>query len=214
MTSELQSRRATLYIIRHGHTAANAHRYAGWDDEPLDASGREQAKQFVAVFATRSLDAIYASPLSRARDTAFPLAVAKRLPVEVCDDLIEMNFGVLSRQPKSSSTVRIRKSHLRDPIPSGESLEDVRARAGRFLAQIRPRLMAGQSIALFSHFWTCRMLLGSLLGGPLETLFERLDYKPATGSVLQVDLESHPASDLHVMDRRLIEQALSIHGSE
>src|SRR4029079_11200293 len=61
----------TLLVTRHGETDWNAeHRWQGHADVPLNARGREQAKALAEELAPEGVDAIYASDLSRARDTA------------------------------------------------------------------------------------------------------------------------------------------------
>lgn len=204
MTAPSSSLRGTIYIIRHGRTAANAQRYAGWEDEPLDVTGRADAARIAAVLADRHIDSVCSSPLSRAYDTAALLARAKGLTIERRQELIEMNFGELQGMSKRAGATRIRHSHLHIPIPRGESLADVAMRAEHFLHDLQPRLRDGQAIALVSHFWTCRVLLGLLLGRQLENMFTGLDYKPTTGSVLEVPYFLCPQSRLQVGDRRLL----------
>ena len=72
-----------LYLVRHGRTAGNTVRYVGWGDEPLDDVGREQARALAAQLADEPIDVVYSSPLSRALDTARPLAEAHGAPLHL-----------------------------------------------------------------------------------------------------------------------------------
>jgi alpha-ribazole phosphatase len=177
---------ATVFLVRHGHTAANKTRYLGWEDEPLDAVGLEQAQDVAARLADETIDAVYASPLARARDTARPLAAARRLDPLTREALKEINYGEYQGLAKDGRPLNIRREHALTPLPGGESLRDVAVRIAAFFAELTPRIGAGARIAIVSHFWTSRILFGTLLGLPLEGMIDRLGYKPATGSILAV----------------------------
>ena len=85
---------ATLLLIRHGETDWNAeHRWQGHADVPLNARGREQAKALAEELAPEGVDAIYASDLSRARDTAEIVGARLGVPVVVDPDLREIDVG-------------------------------------------------------------------------------------------------------------------------
>ena len=65
----------TLLLVRHGQSAGNARRvFSGSADVPLTATGRAQAAALADRLAHEPIAAVYASPLSRARDTARPTA--------------------------------------------------------------------------------------------------------------------------------------------
>lgn len=65
----------TIYLIRHGDTAANANSSGpelerGWKSYPLDAAGRSEAKRIAAKLAKLGIKAIVSSDLPRAKQTA------------------------------------------------------------------------------------------------------------------------------------------------
>ncbi|MBX2998193.1 MAG: histidine phosphatase family protein [Caldilineaceae bacterium] len=78
----------TFYLIRHGEND----RIAG--DQSLNANGRRQAQITAAFLKDRRIDAVYASPLARARETA--QAIADALGSTVIEDARlreRANFG-------------------------------------------------------------------------------------------------------------------------
>jgi len=85
-----------IIAIRHGQTAWNAEtRMQGQLDTALDSLGRWQAQQLAQALAHEPIDAIVASDLSRAMQTAAPLADARALRVQRERGLRERCFGVL-----------------------------------------------------------------------------------------------------------------------
>ncbi|MBV8480005.1 MAG: histidine phosphatase family protein [Actinobacteria bacterium] len=86
----------TLLLVRHGETDWNAERrWQGHADVPLNARGREQADALAEQLAAETIDAIYSSDLSRARDTALAVASRLKLPVVVDHDLREVDVGAI-----------------------------------------------------------------------------------------------------------------------
>src|SRR3954452_24611267 len=84
----------TLLLVRHGETDWNAEgRLQGHTDRPLNEYGRRQAKELAARLAGGHVDAIYASDLSRARETAEIVGERLGLTVVIDPDLRETNWG-------------------------------------------------------------------------------------------------------------------------
>src|SRR5690349_13483545 len=89
-----------IYFVRHGITTWNMEgRYQGWSDTDLTPQGLAQAWQTADYFANHSrregvvFNALYSSPLRRARRTAAFIAERLSLPPQLWPDLSEMNGG-------------------------------------------------------------------------------------------------------------------------
>jgi broad specificity phosphatase PhoE len=83
-----------LLLVRHGETDWNAEgKLQGHTDRPLNDYGRRQAQALADRLAGEDIDAVYASDLSRARETAEILAAKHGLTVVVDPDLREKNWG-------------------------------------------------------------------------------------------------------------------------
>jgi broad specificity phosphatase PhoE len=84
----------TLLLARHGETDWNSERrWQGHADRPLNERGREQARALASELARRRIDAVYASDLLRARETAEIVAARLGLEVRVDERLREVDVG-------------------------------------------------------------------------------------------------------------------------
>ena len=83
-----------LLLVRHGETDWNAvGRLQGHTDRPLSDHGRKQARRLAAELDGEEFDAVYASDLARARETAEIVAERLHLPVLLDPDLREKDWG-------------------------------------------------------------------------------------------------------------------------
>ena len=85
---------AAIYLARHGQTAYNHEgRFQGQQAIPLDETGRAQALELAERAAAYGFQALWCSPLLRARETAD--AVAARIGLEPVEDerLMETDAG-------------------------------------------------------------------------------------------------------------------------
>ena len=126
-----------ILLVRHGETEWNAAgRVQGWTDSPLSDRGRAQAARLAARLAAFPLAAVYASDLSRARDTARALAAPHGLPVLDDPGLRERCYGDWEGLTLSELEARYpdawdryhRQRALDVLIPGGETWEEVAAR--------------------------------------------------------------------------------------
>jgi len=84
----------TILLARHGETDWNLERRVqGHTDRPLNDTGQAQARALAEELAGERVDAIYASDLARAFDTARAIAEPRGLPVVPIPELRERDFG-------------------------------------------------------------------------------------------------------------------------
>ena len=84
-----------LILVRHGETDWNLEgRYQGEADIPLNERGREQARLLTERLRGERIEAIYASDLSRASETAEIIAEALGQEVRTLESLREVDTGV------------------------------------------------------------------------------------------------------------------------
>ena len=85
-----------LILVRHGETDWNVQRrYQGQTDVPLSAPGRREAECVAERLTRQKIDAVYASDLARAWETAAIIARQNGLKVFPEPRLRELKFGVL-----------------------------------------------------------------------------------------------------------------------
>jgi broad specificity phosphatase PhoE len=170
--------RTTLYLVRHGATAANlAHpaRLQGRrSDPPLAPVGIRQAEATRELLARLPIQACYCSPLLRAVETAAIIAAPHKLTPMPIAELIECDVGrwegldwdtIRDREPESYRGFMA--DPAANPYPDGESFADVHIRAAPTL----DRLIAdhpGQTLLVVSHHVVNRTYLAGRLGLPMK----------------------------------------------
>ena len=179
-----------IIIIRHGETEWNkTGRFQGHSDVPLSAEGRAQAAALGKNLVVDHVDAIYASDLTRAMETAAPLA--QRFGLEVISDplLRELNFG--SWEGRNFNDVNaenpdVMKTFYNDPervnIPDSEPFPEFQRRvAGRvreIVAQER-----GKRIVIVSHGASIRILFADILSMPIRSIWHVSQLNTAVNKV-------------------------------
>lgn len=83
-----------LILVRHGETDLNKQRRVqGLSNLGLNEKGRRQAEALAQALKNEKLDAIYASPLRRARETAQAISRFHQVEVVTHDGLKELDVG-------------------------------------------------------------------------------------------------------------------------
>lgn len=157
----------------------------------------------------KKVDAVYASPLERTRETAKPIGKGRGLKVGIDRGLLECDFGEwtggelkeLSKRPEWA-TVQRYPSGFR--FPGGESFSEMQARMTGALAALVERHRGGVVVAV-SHADPIKAAVADALGTHLD-LFQRIVVSPcsvtaisygATGPVvLTVNSTTGPLSEL------------------
>lgn len=152
---------AEIFIARHGQNEDNVNGILnGHRDLPLTDLGRQQARELGQgiIDAGLQFDAVYASPLSRALETAEIVSTMVNLPEPtVMPDLIERDFGVMSGQKASDIEKLCAPDIIKtDTItyflsPEGaETFEDLVERGHRVLETVRAKHIGGK-VLLVCH---------------------------------------------------------------
>jgi 2,3-bisphosphoglycerate-dependent phosphoglycerate mutase len=145
----------TLLLVRHGETDWNAvGRLQGHTDRPLSDYGRRQARQLADALAAEELEAIYASDLARARETAEIVGERLGLPVVLDADLREKDWGTWEGL---TPVERDRVEFL------GESTEAHQKRILRALERIAERHPRGR-VLVVTHGGSMRRVQTAALG--------------------------------------------------
>ena len=161
-----------LLLIRHGESTGNsAQRFEGLKDGPLTEVGQAQARA-LAQGLRRGYDiqAVYASPLLRARQTAEIAAETLGLPL-VCDErLKEYDCGLITgmslaevAQTYPEVARGFRESVWHTPIPGEEGIELFQQRILLAVHDIVSRHAADDTIAIVAHYVVFAAYLGGLL---------------------------------------------------
>ncbi len=90
-----------ICLVRHGQTDWNLNQIVqGREDIPLNANGRQQAKQSAELLSKEKWDIIISSPLIRAQETAEIIAEKVGVATVSLDErFVERNFGTASGKP-------------------------------------------------------------------------------------------------------------------
>ena len=168
-----------VLFVRHGQTPTTGKVLPGRTPGlHLADEGRAQAETAAQRIAElKRVDAVYASPLERAKETAAPIGAARGLKVQTERGLLECDFGewtggelkALMKLPEWR-TVQRYPSGFR--FPGGESFTDMQTRIVDAIARLRARHAGGVVVAV-SHADPIKAAVAHALGTHLD-LFQRI----------------------------------------
>jgi broad specificity phosphatase PhoE len=159
----------TLLLARHGETDWNrARRWQGHADRPLTDRGRAQAAALAERLADIALDAIYASDLRRARETAAFVAARQGLEVIELRDLREVDVGSWEGLTREEAEEKFPEGYRRwltggTGWDDGETYEQMSARVLAAVGRIAAAHEGGR-VLIVSHGGPIRAIHAAALG--------------------------------------------------
>jgi broad specificity phosphatase PhoE len=180
-----------FHLLRHGEHILRGRVLAGrTPGVGLSARGRAEIAAVAERLADEKIKALYSSPLQRTHETAEILSQQLDLPVQYCEDVLELDFGEWTgltfdavradERWKLWSTCRSIAT-----VPGGESMRQVQERAVRALCELRIG-HPDESVLIVSHGDVIRAALLFALGMPLD-FFSRIEIGLASLSTIQID---------------------------
>jgi len=167
----MADRLSRLILVRHGETEGQSSiRYYGATDVPLSDLGRAQARAARERIPGETFEAVWASSLSRAWESA--RIIAPRHPVRIEWDFREIDFGRWEGLTREEIEVEDPDLHAdwqaQKPgfeFPDGEPRPEFRRRIERGL--VRLRASGAQSALVVAHKGVVRTLLELVSGHTL-----------------------------------------------
>jgi probable phosphoglycerate mutase len=194
---------ARVLLLRHAETAAPDRFHGAESDIGLGDRGFEQAEAVAKKLAALHPDAIYSSPMLRARQTAEPIALARGLKPIIVPDLHERRMGPLSGMTLlegwdayTQAMDRWKAGDLDAAHEGGESYSQMRARVVPAFVELASR-HPGETIVVVAHGVVIRVLLSSLLEGRGPADFEGFGIGFAAVNDLRFDGQNWRAEALN-----------------
>jgi probable phosphoglycerate mutase len=152
-----------IWLIRHGETAWSlSGQHTGRTDLPLTAAGERHAEAIGRFLAGRPFALVLSSPMQRARETCRLAGYGGVAQVD--PDLSEWDYGAYEGRTSAQIQESVPGwSIWTSPVPQGETIEQVAARANRVIERAGK---GGGDVALFAHGHLLRILTACWLGQP------------------------------------------------
>jgi broad specificity phosphatase PhoE len=177
-------------LCRHGAHVLGGDVIAGAAEEAvLSGLGRTQTSELADRVSRLPVNALYTSPVARARQTAEGVGERLRVRVQASEALREIGFGAwegkrldeLRGLPVWKQWNAFRSGTR---APGGETMLEVQARVVGEMARLAER-HPGQTVALVSHGDVIKAAVAYYLGAPLD-LFQRIEISLASVSVVAI----------------------------
>ena len=168
-----------VLLVRHGQTPTTGKLLPGRAPGlHLADVGREQAQRAAdRIAALTTVDAIYASPLERARETAAPIAKALGQKVRIDKGLLECDFGdwtgaELKNLMKLPEWNTVQRAPSTFTFPGGESFTAMQNRIVGAIDRLRAKHPGG-TIVCVSHADPIKAAVAHAMGTHID-LFQRI----------------------------------------
>ena len=179
-----------FHLLRHGEPSVFGRINGRLPGVGLSAKGRAEIAAVAGRLAEEKIDAIYASPLQRTRETAEILADRLALPVQYREDVIEIDYGewtglTFDKIRQDERWQMWARSRSIAAVPGGESWRRVQERVVGALFDLRQAHPEG-SVVVVSHGDVIRAALLFALGMPLD-FYSRIEIAFASLSAIRLD---------------------------
>jgi len=178
-----------VLFVRHGQTPTTGTTLPGRAPGlHLAEQGVAQAEAVAArLAALGKVDAVYASPLERTRETAAPIAAARGLKVRRARGLLECDFGEwtgrkLKELAKLDEWTTVQRHPSGFRFPGGESFSEMQHRIVGATQQLVADHPGGTVVAV-SHADPIKAAVAHALGTHLD-LFQRIVVSPCSVSAV------------------------------
>ncbi|MGC9105316.1 MAG: 2,3-diphosphoglycerate-dependent phosphoglycerate mutase [Thermoprotei archaeon] len=155
-----------LALVRHAQAVSNALKILSdeYDKFPLTEEGVSQAKRAAEELKKLKPEAVFSSPVLRARQTAEIIAESLGLKVALDERLRERGLGELNgkRVEENSEHWKLRLARAREQVRDLEGWESMQARMLDFLNDVRNR--GYRVVVAVSHYDPIRALIGHVFG--------------------------------------------------
>ena len=147
-----------LWLMRHGETERSlSGAHTSRTDIPLTEQGRKRAEKLRDYLRGTKFDAVFVSPMKRARETCSIAGFGDVAKVD--DGLKEWDYGVYEGMTTKEIQAKIPGwSVWKNEIVGGETVEHVGERADGVIAQALAAAPDGGKVALFAHAHILRIL--------------------------------------------------------
>jgi broad specificity phosphatase PhoE len=162
-----------ILLVRHGQSVGNTlDLFCGHDDTPLTPLGIAQARALGRRLATTRIDAVIASDLSRAAETARLATHGRGMEVTLDPRLREMFYGeweALPGKELGEQNPGLMRAFFRGDAapPGGETVAELRARTAPAIIEIA-EAHRGRTVLVVSHGNAMMAMVAELLALPLS----------------------------------------------
>ncbi len=201
----------TVLLVRHGQTPTTGKVLPGRAKglHLADEGSRQADIAAARIGEMKRVDAVYSSPLERAKETAAPISAARGLRTQIDRGLLECDFGdwtgaELKQLMKLPEWQTVQRAPSTFRFPNGESFSEMQTRMVTALDRLRTAHPGG-TIVCVSHADTIKAAVAHALGTHID-LFQRIVISPASvtaitwgpggPAVLAVNSTGRPLTDL------------------
>nr|VDG63183.1 alpha-ribazole-5'-phosphate phosphatase [Streptococcus thermophilus] len=193
-TSAADAPRTRFVLLRHGQTEHSARRaYSGSSDPALTETGQEQARRAAgALAAMGTIDAIVASPATRAQETAAACAEALGMPaekIETVEGFREVDFGSFEGLTRAEAEEQFPDEFAawtgsaNHAPPEGESLAGLHRRVTRARLKVQQK-HEGKTVLVVTHMTPIKSVVRQALSSGPDT-FKHMFLDLASISVVE-----------------------------